>query len=276
MPARIDWIGRAHELRVRYLLKPVSEYKKDLGLILLKIKHTYPKAYRGYFKRIDVGAEHSVNFINKEIVNNRKIKSVEYLGEINKGISDVDLIINFIDKSKIDLSLKLYKKKGNFNLWNPTLETLFEHLTGKKFNEYLSGKLLKKYEKEMKSLKNRSIESKTVALFWVARAGRILAEFQRKNLHFFRNNLVEKLGYSSTIIAPIVDENGDFKELITVRPKLMKLLRDGKGKIEIRAEGISIKIYIDDKLLTSFAVYAQSGSRGRTGGLRIATWTPYF
>lgn len=275
MPARIDWVGRAHELKVRYLLKPISKYEKRLKLVLLKIKNTYPKTYKEHFKRINVGANHSVNFINRKIVNNKKIKNVKYLGEINKGISDVDLIINFTDKSKSDLSLKLYKNKGSFNLWNPTLETLFKHLTDKKFNKYLSKKTSKKYTEEMKSLKNRSIGSKTIALFWVKKASKILVKFQRKTPYLFRNNLVKKLGYSSTIIAPIVSGNGDFKELITARPKLMKLLKDGKGKIKIRAEGISIKIYIDNKLLTSFAIYAQSGSGGRTGGLRIATWTPY-
>jgi len=128
----------------------------------------------------------------------------------------------------------------------------------------------------MKSLKKRSIRSKKVALKWVKKAVAILTSFYRKNPEFFRENLIKKLGYASTIIAPIVDEDGNFKEIISTHPELIEKLAKGKGELKITSSGISINVLIDNELLTSFAIYAQSGSKGRHGGLRIATWTPYF
>lgn len=274
MPARIDWVGRAHELKVRHLLKPTKKNKADLDKVLLKIKDKYPNKYKQHFKRISVGARNTVHFIKEKIIGKKKIKEVEYKGEEAKGISDVDLIIHFTDSSKEDLSLKLYKSK-QFNLWNPTLETLLLHLTGKGFSDYLNKRELSRYLQEMKALKDRSIESKSIAPRWVKKAAGILARFHRNNPKLFRKNLLEKLGYASTIVAPIVDERGKFKRLIAEYPELIELLAQGKGKLRITTESITIKILINNKLLTSFAVYAQSGSRGRSGGLRIATWTPY-
>lgn len=276
MPAKIDLVGKAHELKTRYLLKPTSKNKTDLDRVLLKIKEKYPTEHQRHYKRIDVGSKHSADFIKKNIVHERKIKEVDYRGEKSKGISDVDLLIRFSDRSEEDISLKLYKPGRNFNLWNPTLETLFEHLTGKRFSDYLDESELSKYLKEMKSLKKRSVRSKKVALKWVKKAATILASFHKKNPKLFKENLIKKLGYASTIIAPIVNEEGNFKEIIATHPELIKKLAKGKGVLKITSSGISINVLIDNKLLTSFAVYAQSGSKGRSGGLRIVTWTPYF
>lgn len=276
MPAKIDLVGRAHELKTRYLLKPTSKNKIDLDRVLLRIKEQYPTKYKRYYKRIDVGSKHSTDFIKKNIVRERKIKEVDYRGEKSKGISDVDLLIRLSDRSEEDISLKLYKPGRNFNLWNPTLETLFEHLTGNRFSDYLNASELSKYLKEMKSLKKRSVRSKEIALKWVKKATAILANFHKKNPKFFRESLIKKLGYASIIIAPIVDEEGNFKKIITTHPKLIEKLAKGKGVLKITSSGISINVLIDNERLTSFAVYAQSGSKGRSGGLRIATWTPYF
>lgn len=276
MPARIDWVGRAHELKVRFLLKATKENKSDLERVLLKIKEKYPSEYKLHYKRIGVGAKHSANFIVKNIVRERKIKEVEYKGEEAKGISDVDLLLHFLDNSEEDISLKLYKPGKRFNLWNPTLETLLEHLTGRRFSDYLNKSESSRYLKEMNSLKKRSVKSKLVAKKWVEKATSILANFHKKNPNLFRKKLLKRLGYASTIIAPIVDKKGNFKKIIATHPKLIKKLAKGKGVLKIFSKGISINVLIDNEHLTSFAVYAQSGSKGRSGGLRIATWTPYF
>jgi len=275
MPAKTDWVGRAHELKVRYILQSNLENKSDLDRVLLKLKRLYPRIYSSLLKRINIGAKHTVYYIQRNIVKNKKIKIVEYKGEENKGISDVDLIIKFFDGDKSEISLKLYKTK-TFNLWNPTLETLFLHLTGLRFSEYLNKKELSKYLNDMKSLKDILIKSELVAATWVKKAAEILKKFYEGNSSSFRKRLIEKLGCASIIIAPIVDNDGEFKKLVVTQPDLIKLLARGGGKLGITSNGISIRITIDGKLLTNFSVYAQSGSKGRSGGLRIATWTPYF
>lgn len=274
MPARIDHVGRAHELKVRYLLKPIKSYQRDLVTVLAKLKRLYPQDYKVHFKRIYVGAVHTASFIKENLIKDKLIGEIDYTGEKNKGISDVDLIIHFMDGSKSSLSLKLYKTKS-FNLWNPTLETLLLHLTGKGFSDYLSQKELKKYRREMASLKDRKVESKSIAYFWVKRAADVLTEFNKLSPKIFRKKLVNKLGCASLIIAPIVDKNGLYKELISTHPHLMEQLASGSGDLAVVFNGISISILLDKKPLTSFAIYAQSGSKGRSGGLRIATWTPY-
>ncbi|HUV42992.1 MAG TPA: hypothetical protein VMY36_03795 [Patescibacteria group bacterium] len=275
MPASTDLVSRAFDLKVRYLVKPLPEYLADLESVLTKIKSIYPATYQLHFKRINIGAQQTADYLNEKIIREKKVKTVDYVGEINKGVNDIDLVINFISGKRFDVSLKFYKKKGRVNYWNPTLDSLLKHLTDKKFREYLDDRKLKKYLQEMANLKDISLASKKITPYWVAEAVNILTAFSQKNQKVFRNRLAEKLGYINLSLTCIVDENGVFKELIDVHPLLIEKLIKGKGKLKIKAHGIAIRIFLDDQLLTDLAVYAQSASGGRTGGLRIAAWTPH-
>lgn len=256
-------------------LSPTRDNLAAKDRVLKELFRKYAKQYGGFHGRLKVAVDEAVAQV-RQIVQGRPIRSVEGTGESRKGVDSVDLKMT-LDSGTEEFSLKLYRTASNVNLWNPTLNSLFKRLAGKSIADLLSKEELAQFSDDMRSLKDMGVKSEGVTGKWIDRFVVFMDREYQRDPQLFRESLCGHLGLRrGRLIALLVNKQGKLEQTVTQYPAALMRLQQPSVRLGFHRNGVSIEVLAGSDVITRFSIYAASSSKGRTGGLRVATWTPGF